>query len=78
MVVTGEVTLEAAHRLDAALALGFLAGEVRAGLWIDAAACDRDDVQGAVDPQSVDQPCALADERVAVIAQQPDLRSFSV
>jgi hypothetical protein len=31
-----------------------------------------------VDPQPVDQPSALADERVAVISQQPDLRGVVV
>jgi hypothetical protein len=42
--VAGEVSLEAAHRLNAALAFGFLAGEVGARRWVDAAAGDRDDV----------------------------------
>jgi hypothetical protein len=31
-----------------------------------------------VDPQPVDQPCALAHECAAVITQQPDLRSVTV
>jgi hypothetical protein len=35
--------------LVAALAFGFLACEVGAGRWIDPAACDRDDVQSAVE-----------------------------
>jgi hypothetical protein len=47
--VACEVALEAAHRLDAGLALGFLAREVGARLGVQAAAGDRDDVQRAVE-----------------------------
>ena len=49
MIPACEVSLEAAHGLDAALAFGFLAGEVGACRRVDPAACDRDDVQGAVE-----------------------------
>ncbi len=41
--------LEAAHGLDPALALGFLAGEIGARLWVDPAARDSDEVQGTVE-----------------------------
>jgi hypothetical protein len=47
--VACEVALEAAHRLDAGLAFGFLAGEIGASRRVDPAARDRDDVQGAVE-----------------------------
>jgi hypothetical protein len=49
VIVACEVALEAAHRLDAALALGFLAGKIGARLRVDPAACDGDDVQGTVE-----------------------------
>jgi hypothetical protein len=49
VVVAGEVALEAAHRLDSALALGFLALEVGACRWVETAAGDRDDVQCSVE-----------------------------
>jgi hypothetical protein len=48
VVVVREVALEAAHRLDARLALGFLALQVVTGRGVDPAAGDRDDVQRAV------------------------------
>lgn len=63
MVVACEVALEAAHRLDAALALGFLAREVGACCRVDATACDRDDVQRAVE-----LAVAAAIEAVAVVS----------
>jgi hypothetical protein len=49
MIMPGEVALEAAHRLDATLALGFLASEVGTGLGVDPATCDRNDVKCAVE-----------------------------
>ena len=67
VVVACEVALEAAHRLDAALALGFLAGEVGAGLRVDAPAGDRDDVQGAVE-----LAVAAAIEAVAILPARGD------
>lgn len=48
MVVAREVSLEAAHRLDAALAFSFLASEIGARLEVYPAACDRDHVQRAI------------------------------
>jgi len=65
--VAGEVALEAAHRLDAALALGFLAGEVGARGRVDAPAGDRDDVQGAAE-----LAIAASVEAVAVLAALGD------
>jgi hypothetical protein len=49
MVASCEVALEAAHRLDASLALGFLALQVGACPGVQPASCDRDDVQSAVE-----------------------------
>jgi hypothetical protein len=49
VVVACEVALEAAHRLHTALALGFLALQVGAGLGVDPPTCDRDDVKRAVE-----------------------------
>jgi hypothetical protein len=45
VVVAGEVAHEASHGLDAALAFGFLAGEVGASGRVNSSAGDRDDVQ---------------------------------
>jgi hypothetical protein len=59
--VACEVALEAAHRLDPALALGFLACKIGTGLGVDPATSDRDDVQRAVE-----LPVAAAMEAVAV------------
>jgi transposase len=47
--VASEVAPEEAHRLNAGLAFRFLAREIGAGSGIDAAAGDRDHVEGAVD-----------------------------
>jgi hypothetical protein len=55
------MALKAAHRLHAALALGFLALQIGAGGVIDAAARDGDDVQGAVE-----LPVATVVEAMAV------------
>jgi hypothetical protein len=49
MVASCEVALEAAHRLDAGLALGFLALQVGACPGVQAPAGDGDDVQRAVE-----------------------------
>jgi hypothetical protein len=49
VIPAGEVALEAAHGLDSALALRFLALQVLAGLRIDATSGDRDDVQRSVE-----------------------------
>jgi hypothetical protein len=49
VVVACEVALEAAHHLHAALALGFLALQVGAGLRVDPATGDRDYVQCAIE-----------------------------
>ena len=49
MVVACEMALEAAHRLDVGLTLGFLTGKVGTGLGVDPAAGDRDDVECAVE-----------------------------
>ena len=49
MVVACEVALEAAHRLHAALALGFLALQVGSGLGVDSPTGDRDNVQRPVE-----------------------------
>jgi hypothetical protein len=59
--VACEVALEAAHRLDAALALGCLAYKIGTGRGVDPATGDRDDVQRAVE-----LPVAAAMEAVAV------------
>jgi hypothetical protein len=37
LILASKVAPEAAHGLDAALAFGFVAGEVGAGLWVDPA-----------------------------------------
>jgi hypothetical protein len=49
VVPAGKVSLEAAHRLHAGLAFGFLAREVGTRFGVQAAACDRYDVQRAVE-----------------------------
>lgn len=49
VVVARKMPLETAHRLDTALALGFLAGDIGARGGVDSAACDCDDVQCAVE-----------------------------
>src|SRR5580693_5928918 len=61
MVMPCEVALEAAHRLYATLAFGFLASEVGTGLGVDPATCDRNDVQC-----TVELPVATAMQAVAV------------
>jgi hypothetical protein len=66
MVASCEVALEAAHRLDAGLALGFRVVPPARGRG------------SRGDPQPVDQLCALVDQRFAVIAQQPDLHGVLV
>lgn len=62
MVLACEVALEAAHSLDAALAFGFLAREIRARGRVDPAAGDRDDVQ-----RSVELAVAGAAETVPIV-----------
>jgi hypothetical protein len=61
LVSGDEAQLEAAHRLDRGLALGFLACKIGTGLGVDPATGDRDDVQCAVE-----LPVAAAMEAVAV------------
>lgn len=63
MVVACEVALEAAHRLDPALALGFLARKIGTGLRVDPATGDHDDVQRAVE-----LPVAAAIKTVTLVA----------
>jgi hypothetical protein len=67
VVVACEVALEAAHRLHAALALGFLALQVGAGLGVDPATGNRDDVQCAVE-----LAVAAAVEAVTLVAAGGD------
>jgi hypothetical protein len=60
VVVACEVALEAAHRLDAGLALGFLALQVGARGWVQASAGDGDDVQCAGELAVADAVQAVA------------------
>ncbi len=62
-----EVALEAAHRLHTALALGFLSLQVSAGLGVDPATGDRDDVK-----RPVELAVAAAVEAVTLVAAGGD------
>jgi hypothetical protein len=63
VVVAGEVALEAADRLDAALAFGLLASEVFACRGVASSAGDRDDVQ-----RPVELALAAAVQAVAIVS----------
>jgi len=67
VIATNEVSLEAAHGLHAALALGFLAFEVCAGGRIESPARDCDHVQ-----RSVDLAVAAAIQAVTIMSSGGD------
>jgi hypothetical protein len=67
VVPAREVTLEAAHRLHAGLAFGFLALQVGAGRGVQASPSDGDDVQ-----RSVDLAVSAAVQAMAVMSSGRD------